>query len=102
MSNTLLPRAGLGLAALGALLPLLPAVAPRRGAPPGGARGRAPSARLFGRGVLSAGDDDGHVTFEPDGRHVYFLKATPDFRYWTIAVVAWTGDGWGARGGGAL
>jgi len=95
MSNTLLPRAGLGLAAFGAVLPLLLAVAPSRGVLPWEAEGRAPSARLFARGVISTGDDDAHVTFEPDGRHVYFLKATPDFRYWTIAVVAWTGSGWG-------
>ncbi len=45
--------------------------------------------------MISTGDDDAHVTFEPDGRHVYFLKATPDFRFWTIAVIEWTGTGWG-------
>jgi hypothetical protein len=45
--------------------------------------------------VISTGDDDAHVTFAPDGRHVYFLKNTPDFRHWTIAVVGWTGRGWG-------
>jgi len=95
MSNTLLPRAGRGLAAFGAVLPVLLAAAPSRALLPWEAEGRAPSARLFARGVISTGDDDAHVTFEPDGRHVYFLKATPDFRYWTIAVVAWTGNGWG-------
>jgi len=59
------------------------------------AEGKAPRARLFAPGVISTGDDDAHVTFAPDGRHVYFLKNTPDFRHWTIAVVEWNGRGWG-------
>jgi hypothetical protein len=59
------------------------------------AEGPAPLARLFAPGVISTGDDDAHVTFEPDGRRAYFLKNTPDFHHWTIAVVEWTGHGWG-------
>src|SRR5262245_66205276 len=95
MSNASLARAGRALAVLGVLLPLFLAAAPPHAVLPWEADGRAPSARLFARGVISTGDDDAHVTFEPDGRRVYFLKATPDFRYWTIVVVAWTGSGWG-------
>jgi hypothetical protein len=59
------------------------------------AEGPAPEARLFAPGVISTGDDDAHVTFSLDGRHVYFLKNTPNFSHWTIAVVEWTGSGWG-------
>jgi hypothetical protein len=70
------------------------------GAPPRGlaaweAGVLAPGARLFAPGVISTGDDDAHVTFSADGRHVYFLKNTPDFSHWTIAVVEWNGRTWG-------
>ncbi len=77
----------------GLAIPLLLAA----GAPsplPWEAEGPAPRARLFAPGVISTGDDDAHVTFAPDGRSAYFLKNTPDFRHWTIAVVDWTGRGW--------
>ena len=74
----------------------LAAFATPQSVPPWAAEGPAPRARLFAPGVISTGDDDAHVTFDPDGRHVYFLKDTPDFRHWTIAVVEWTRDGWGA------
>jgi dipeptidyl aminopeptidase/acylaminoacyl peptidase len=77
-----------------AVLPLLLSGAPR-GLPPWEAEGPAPHPRLFAPGVISTGDDDAHVTFAPDGRHVYFLKDMPDFSHWTIAVVEWTGDSWG-------
>jgi len=60
------------------------------------AEGAALRATLFAPGTVSTGDDDAHVTFSPDGRQVYFLKSTPDFRHWTIAVAEWTGRGWGA------
>jgi hypothetical protein len=59
------------------------------------AGGTAAHATLFAPGIISTGDDDAHVTFDPDGRHVYFLKDTPDFSHWTIAVIEWTGSGWG-------
>jgi len=42
------------------------------------AEGPAPTARLFAPGVISTGDDDAHVTFSADRRHVYFLKSWPD------------------------
>lgn len=88
-------RGGRGLALLGAAL-LLPLVAGARPAVPAWeAEGPAPHARLFAPGVISTGDDDAHVTFSADGRQVYFLKDTPDFRHWTIAVVEWSGNAWG-------
>jgi len=85
----------LALAAAGLAIPLLLASGVPRPLLPWEAEGPAPRARLFAPGVISTGDDDAHVTFAPDGRHVYFLKNTPDFRHWTIAVVEWTGRGWG-------
>ncbi len=75
------------------MLPWLASPAPPR--PAWEAEGPAPTARLFAPGVISSGDDDAHVTFSADGRYVYFLKNTPDFRHWTIAQVEWTGEGWG-------
>lgn len=51
---------------------------------------------VFAPGVISTGDDDAHITFDPDGRHVYFLKDAPDFSFWAIAVVEWDGSAWGA------
>jgi hypothetical protein len=83
------------VAALAAALLLAGAAAARRRALPWAAEGEAPQARLFAPGVISTGDDDAHVTFSPDGRRAYFLKSTPDFQHWTIAVVEWRGDRWG-------
>jgi WD40-like Beta Propeller Repeat len=83
------------LAAVGVAIPVLLAATAPGAVLPWKAEGPAPRARLFAPGVISTGDDDAHVTFDPDGRHVFFLKATPDFRFWTIAVVEWTGSGWG-------
>jgi len=83
------------LAAAAVAIPLLLAAGTGRHLLPWDAEGPAPRARLFAPGVISTGDDDAHVTFAPDGRHVYFLKNTPDFRHWTIAVVEWTRSGWG-------
>jgi len=81
------------LVGVAALVPLVSGA--RRALPAWEAEGPAPHARLFAPGVISTGDDDAHVTFSPDGRQVYFLKNTPDFRHWTIAVVEWSGQAWG-------
>jgi hypothetical protein len=87
-------RSGVALAVAALPLLLLASGAPGT-VPAWEAEGPAPTARLFAPGVISTGDDDAHVTFSPDGRHAYFLKNTPDFRHWTIAVVDWNGRGWG-------
>jgi Tol biopolymer transport system component len=65
------------------------------GVAPWAAPGPAPEATLFAPGLVSTGDDDAHVTFSPDGRELYFLKDTPDFRHWTIVVATWNGRTWG-------
>jgi len=87
--------AGAALSVAAVAMPLLLASATPGAVRPWEAEGKAPRARLFAPGVISTGDDDAHVTFALDGRSVYFLKNTPDFRHWTIAVVPWTGSGWG-------
>jgi hypothetical protein len=79
----------------GVAFPLLLSPAAPQALPAWEAEGPAPRARLFAPGLISTGDDDAHVTFSPDGRQVYFLKNTPDFRHWTIAVVGWDGRAWG-------
>lgn len=84
-----------GLAVVAAVLPLLQSSGPPRPPLPWEAGGPAPEARVFAPGVISTGDDDAHVTFDADGRRAYFLKNTPDFLHWTIAVVDWTAEGWG-------
>ena len=96
MRNSSFTGRALRLSATGVATLWLAAFATPPSVPPWEAEGPAPRARLFAPGVISTGDDDAHVTFDPDGRHVYYLKDTPDFRHWTIAVVEWTGDGWGA------
>jgi hypothetical protein len=55
---------------------------------------REPEPELLGPGTISTGDDDAHATFAPDGRHVYFVKNSPDFAHWTIVVAARDGEGW--------
>lgn len=85
------------LPAVAALVAAVAIAAPGHGAdtPAWAAEGAAPRAVLFAPGVVSTGDDDAHVTFAPDGRRIYFLKNAPDFGHWTIAMVDWTGNGWG-------
>ena len=56
--------------------------------------GPAPRPVLFAPGVISTGDDEGHATFSPDGRRLFFIKDSPDFRHWTIVAAEWTAHGW--------
>lgn len=91
-----LTRRGAGrVVAIGAAGMLLLLTGARRGVLAWEAGAVAPGATIFAPSVISTGDDDAHVTFAPDGRHVYFLKNRPDFTHWTIAVVEWEGGGWG-------
>lgn len=62
---------------------------------PWDAEGPAPKAVLFGRGTISTGDDEAHPPFSPEGRRVYYIKDSPDFRHWTVVEVDWTSRGWG-------
>lgn len=92
----------LALAALSPAKTPAPAGAPAPGAAAGG--GRAPYAsdrpvvtpRLFAEGSISTGDYESHPAFSPDGFTLYFLKNTPDFRFWTIVLSRWERGGWSA------
>jgi hypothetical protein len=59
------------------------------------AEGPAPRPVLFAPGTISTGDDEAHATFAPDGRRLFYIKDSPDFRHWTIVAVDWTARGWG-------
>jgi hypothetical protein len=45
-----------------------------------------PKPEIFQPGVISTGDDESHLAFTPDGRTLYLIRNTPDFRHWTIVV----------------
>ena len=62
---------------------------------PWDAEGPAPQPVLFAPGTISTGDDEAHATFSPDGRRLFYIKDSPDFRHWTIVGVDWTARGWG-------
>jgi len=47
---------------------------------------------LLAPGIISTGDDDAHATFSPDGKQVFFIKDSPDFAHWTVAVCARNGE----------
>jgi hypothetical protein len=49
---------------------------------------------LVAPGVVSTGDDEAHATLSPNGRRLYFLKSTPSFDFWTLAVSEWRGTAW--------
>ena len=49
---------------------------------------------MVGRGIISTGDDDAHVTLSPDGRTLYFVKGAPSFDFWAIAASEWRNDRW--------
>lgn len=53
-----------------------------------------PTPEIFEPGRISTGDDESHPAFSPDGRELYFLRNTPDFRHWTILVSRFEGGHW--------
>ncbi|HJU40559.1 MAG TPA: hypothetical protein VJ724_13365 [Tahibacter sp.] len=48
----------------------------------------------FAPGIVSTGLSDGPPTFSPDGRNLYFLRNSPDGRYWTVVVSAFRDGRW--------
>lgn len=54
--------------------------------PPYAADRPLPEPVLFAPGQISTGDDESHQTFSADGRRLFFLKNSPDFRHWTVVV----------------
>ena len=49
---------------------------------------------IFAPGLFSTGHDDAHPTFSLDGNTVYFLRDSPDFRYWTMLESHWRDGRW--------
>jgi Tol biopolymer transport system component len=49
---------------------------------------------IFSEGIISTGDDESHPAFTPDGKTLYFLKNTPLFNHWTIAVSQYRNGKW--------
>ena len=53
-----------------------------------------PRATLFQPGVISTGLVDGPPTFSPDGNTLYFLRNSPDQRYWTVVQSTFRDGRW--------
>jgi len=49
---------------------------------------------IFGEGTISGGDFDSHPAFMPDGRSIYFVRSSPNFRFWTIFVSKLENGNW--------
>jgi hypothetical protein len=49
---------------------------------------------IFGKGTISGGDFDSHPAFTPDGRTIYFVRSSPNFRFWTIFVSKFENEHW--------
>lgn len=50
----------------------------------------------FAPGVVSTGLSDGPPTFSPDGRTLYFLRNSPDGRWWTVVASHYRDGRWNA------
>ncbi|HJU40558.1 MAG TPA: hypothetical protein VJ724_13360 [Tahibacter sp.] len=49
---------------------------------------------IFGAGTFSTGHDDAHPTFAADGNTAYFVRSSPDFRYWTLLETSFANGRW--------
>jgi hypothetical protein len=49
---------------------------------------------IFGTGIFSTGHDDAHPTFSLDGNTAYFVRSSPDFRYWTLLETTFVDGRW--------
>lgn len=50
--------------------------------------------KVFGLGIISAGDFESHPAFTPDGTGLYFLKDSPGFDFWTICLSEFRDGKW--------
>lgn len=51
---------------------------------------------VFAPGQISTGDFESHPAFTPDGITLYYLKASPNFSYWTMVSSAFRNGRWQA------
>lgn len=80
-----------------AVLMMLVALTPRNASAVGNQPQDEPAgATIFGEGVISTGDYELNTTFTPDGKTIYFTKATPDFGFWTIVSSRFENGKWAA------
>jgi Tol biopolymer transport system component len=75
-------------------VPAAPAAPAAGAAPPYAAPGPLAAPTLFAPGVVSGPDFDSHVAFEPDGRTLYFVRASPNFNFWAILQSRFEGGAW--------
>lgn len=75
-------------------VPAAPAAPTPAGLTPYAAPGPLATPTLFAPGVVSGPDFDSHVAFEPDGRTLYFVRASPNFTFWTILQSRFEGGAW--------
>ncbi|MCB2113833.1 MAG: PD40 domain-containing protein [Parvularculaceae bacterium] len=57
---------------------------------------RADAQEVFEPGLVSTGYDDAHVSFDPDGTAMYFVRSSPDFAHWTVLKSEKRNGSWGA------
>ncbi len=55
-----------------------------------------PGPKIFGEGIISAGDYESHAEFSVTGDTVYFVKSAPDLSKWTICVSYFKNNAWTA------
>jgi Tol biopolymer transport system component len=53
-------------------------------------------ATIFAEGVISTAEYESHSQFTPDGKVLYFVKSTPNFSFWTIALSRLENGKWSA------
>lgn len=63
-------------------------------APPYAASTPIPKPELYAPGLFSTAHHDAHPTFTADGKHAYFVRASPDFRYWTLLETTFAHGRW--------
>jgi hypothetical protein len=49
---------------------------------------------IVGKGIISSGDFDSHPAFTPNGRTIYFVRSSPNFKFWTIFVSKFENGRW--------
>ena len=51
---------------------------------------------IFAAGVILTDEYESHPQFTPDGKVLYFVKSTPNFGFWTMALSRLENGKWSA------